>query len=199
MHLDAASVTPTTTIDAIGETKISSINNSKVTLDTPASPTSTKQASKAKTTSTPQFNTNNAVKAETKVTATSSVTTKANHMCENWTKHAPNHENLTVKRTSTETIDEAANQQVGGRMHSNAAAAVEQTAGDNKLKFSPTDQPTDTHQSRKYGIKRKKKYGHRTTTNQPSSSSKVVEMSHQTPGQKEEEEQKEKIYVIPKY
>jgi hypothetical protein len=67
MHLDTKSVTPTTT-HAIGETKLLSINNSKVTLDTPASPMSTKQASQASTTSTPQFNNNNPVKTAGEVT-----------------------------------------------------------------------------------------------------------------------------------
>jgi hypothetical protein len=64
-------------------------------------------------------------------------------------------DNLTVKRTTAETLDEDVSRQVGKKMHPNAAAATEQTAGTNAKKFLPTEQPTDAHRSRKDGFNKK--------------------------------------------
>jgi hypothetical protein len=74
MHLDIKSVAPTTT-NATDKTNPSSRNNSKVTLGTSTSPTSTKPASQAGTTSAPQFNNNN-----NPIKITGSIMTKTSHM-----------------------------------------------------------------------------------------------------------------------
>jgi hypothetical protein len=76
-------------------------------------------------------------------------------MYKNLTKHAPNQENLTGKRMSAETIDEAANQQVGEKMRPYAAAAAGQTAGSSTKKFLPTEKTTDAHRSREDGLNTK--------------------------------------------
>jgi hypothetical protein len=90
-------------------------------------------------------------------------------MYKNLTKHAPNQENLTVKRTSAEIIDEAANQQVGEKMCPYAAAAAGQTAGSSTKKFLPSETTTDAHRSRKDWLNMKTNYASWYTTYTPSS------------------------------
>jgi hypothetical protein len=158
MHFDIKSVAPATT-HATDKTDLSSSNtrnNCKVTLGISASLTSTKPASQANTTSTPQFNNNNnPVETASRVITSGGITTKASHMYENLTKHAPKQDNLTVKMMSAETLDKAVNRPVGNKMRPNAAAARGKTAESSAKKFLPTEQPTDAHRSRKDGFNTK--------------------------------------------